>query len=138
MEIFWNKISLTGCKWAILNAPSTETPVSHSLLEESLFFISAPAASLLPFSGVIRNWTPQYERSEGGNFLEQNQLSRRQMVQFGCPKVRNPCVSFTFVQFPFPIFIPCPFLPSSLWGNKNWFIMGGLVKRWKFFGTKSV
>ena len=30
-EQFWNKISLTGCKWYSLNAPSTETHVSHSL-----------------------------------------------------------------------------------------------------------
>ena len=30
------------------------------------------------------------------------------------------------------------FLPSYLWGNNNWFIMGGWVKSWKYFGTKSV
>ena len=28
-------------------------------------------------------------------FLEQKQLDRLQMVQFECPRVRNPCVSFT-------------------------------------------
>ena len=29
-------------------------------------------------------------------------------------------------------------LPSSLWGNKRWFIMGGWLKKdVKFFGTKS-
>ena len=31
MEIFWDKISSTGCKWSSLNAPRSETPVSHSL-----------------------------------------------------------------------------------------------------------
>ena len=31
LEIFWNKISSTGSKWSSLNAPSTETPVSHSI-----------------------------------------------------------------------------------------------------------
>ena len=49
-----NKISLTGCKWSSLNAPRSETPVSHSFLESSLFQFSAPAPSFLPFSGVIR------------------------------------------------------------------------------------
>ena len=40
----------------VQNAPSTETPapVSHPLLGESLFSHS-------PLSGVIDNWTPQYE-----------------------------------------------------------------------------
>ena len=42
---FWDKISLTGFKWSNLNAPSTETLVSHSLLSESLF----PIFSLFPF-----------------------------------------------------------------------------------------
>ena len=66
---FWSKTTITGCKWASLNAPRSEISVSHSLLESSLFLISAPA-------------------------------------------------------------------PSSLWVNKNWFIMGGWVKKWKYFGTK--
>ena len=39
LEIFWNTISLTGCKWSNLNAPSIETPVSHSLWGDSLFLI---------------------------------------------------------------------------------------------------
>ena len=39
---------------------------------------------------------PQYKDQEGGNLLEQNQLNRLQMVQFECPKYRNPCISFTF------------------------------------------
>ena len=39
---------------------------------------------------------PQYKDQEGGNLLEQNQLNRLQMVQFECPKYRNPCVSSTF------------------------------------------
>ena len=40
VEIFWNKISLTGGKWSSLKAPSTETLVSHPFLGESLFLIS--------------------------------------------------------------------------------------------------
>ena len=38
---FWDKISLTVCKWSSLNAQGTETPVSHSLMSESLFSYSA-------------------------------------------------------------------------------------------------
>ena len=52
------------------------------------------------------------------DFLEQYQLTRLQMVQFEFPRVRNPCVSLTFGEFTFPIFSPCSFPHSSLWGNK--------------------
>ena len=72
VEHFWDKISLTGCKWSNLNAPRSETPVSHSLLGDSLF----------------------------------------------------------------PIFSPCCFLSSSLWGNKELSLPLWKVKSWKFFGTK--
>ena len=48
VEIFWDKISLTVCKWSSLNAQSTDTPVSHPLLNESLFPFSAPASSSFP------------------------------------------------------------------------------------------
>ena len=84
MENLWDKISLTSCKWSSLNAPSTETPVSHSLLSESLFSFS------VPLSGVIRNWTPQYEDCKVGKLFGQNQLTRLQMVQFECPRGRDP------------------------------------------------
>ena len=38
-----------------LNAQVSETLVSHSLLESSLFPFSVPALSFLPLSGIIRN-----------------------------------------------------------------------------------
>ena len=41
VQYFCNKISLTGCKWSSLNAPGTETPVSHSVWVNSLFLFSA-------------------------------------------------------------------------------------------------
>ena len=43
-ENFCDKIILAGCKWSCLNAPRSETPVSHSLLETSFFQFSAPAS----------------------------------------------------------------------------------------------
>ena len=73
VEKFRDKICVTGCKWSNLNAQSTETPLSYSLLEESLF----------------------------------------------------------------PIFSPCCFLPSSLWGNKELDLPVWKVERWKIFRTKS-
>ena len=56
---------------------------------------SAPAASSLPLSGVIRNGSPQYGRKEGGKFSEQNLFNRLQMVQFECPRVIHILVSCT-------------------------------------------
>ena len=36
-----NKMGLKGCKWSSLNAPSTQTPLSHSVLEwENLPFLT--------------------------------------------------------------------------------------------------
>ena len=33
MENFENKMSIKGCKWSSLNAPGTETPLSHPILK---------------------------------------------------------------------------------------------------------
>ena len=96
VDNFWNKFRLTGCKWSNLNAPGTETPVSHPIFGDSLFPFSAPAPSFPPLSGVIRNWTSQYERQKGGKCLEQNQVIRLQLVQFECPRVTHPLKSSTF------------------------------------------
>ena len=52
-EIFWNKSSLKGCKWASLNAPCTETPVSPPFLGESLFLIFTLWGN--------KHWAPQYK-----------------------------------------------------------------------------
>ena len=55
------------------------------------------------------------------------------MVQFECPRYRNPCVSSIFGEFPFPICI----LLSSLWGNKRLDLPVWMVEEWKIFRTKS-
>ena len=91
VEYIWDKISPTGCKLSNLNAPSTETLASHSLLGESLFLI----------------FLSQYESQKGEKFMEQNQLNRLQMVQFECPK---QCLIHFWVN---PLFSF-----SSLWGNR--------------------
>ena len=38
-----------------------------------------------------KKWEPHYKAQ-----LEKNQLDRLQMVQFKCPKYRNPCVPLIF------------------------------------------
>ena len=85
---FLNKISSTGCKWSNLNAPpQVLKPLCPILFWVNPFFsFSAPAASFLPLSGVIDNWTSQYEGWRGVKFLEPNQLNRLQMVEFECPR----------------------------------------------------
>ena len=50
-ETFRNKISLIGCKWSSLNAPGSETPWCHSLLESSPFSFSATA--LLQYKEMV-------------------------------------------------------------------------------------
>ena len=86
LENLGNTIGLTGCKGSSLNVPGTETPVSRSGWESSVF----------PFQPSSlwdnKNWAPQYKDVEAGKFSEQNWLNRLQMVQFEGPKVRNPLV----------------------------------------------
>ena len=60
VEKFGEKISLTGRKWFSLNAPSTETPLSHSRLWSTvgasfylLFFRSALVVSGVCFDRGI-------------------------------------------------------------------------------------
>ena len=138
VDNFWNKISLTGCKWSNLNAWGTGTIVSHSLLGDSHLPFFSPC-SFLPqsLSGVIRNWTSQYERQKSGNFLEQNQLNRLEMIQFECPGYWNHCVLFTYGWFPFPLFQPLLFSSSlTLWGNKELDLPVWRAKKWKFSEIK--
>ena len=96
VEKFRDKISSTGFKWSSLNVAWSETPVSHSLLGDSLFPFSVPAPSFLPLSGVIRNGLLWEAGQKGGNLLGQNQLNILQMVQFEFPKVLLILVSSTY------------------------------------------
>ena len=51
------------------------------------------------------------------------------------PQGQKPLCLIHFGRVSFSHFQP---LLLPLWGNKNWFIMGGWEKRWKNLGTKSV
>ena len=60
---------------------------------------SAPAASPFLLWGNKELDLPVW-KAKRWKHLEQNQLNRLEIVQFGCPKVRNPCVSYTFDAYP--------------------------------------
>ena len=55
LEKLWNKSGLTGCTWSSLNAPGTETPLSHSILKlhEFPFPIISPLGSVPP--NILQN-----------------------------------------------------------------------------------
>ena len=61
-----------------------------------------PFFSFSPLRGN-KKWEPQYKDEEVGKILGQNQLNRLQMVQFECPRYRNPCVSFILEEFPYGV-----------------------------------
>ena len=78
LEVFWNQISSTGCKWSSLDAPGTDSPVSHPFLGESLFLISSLWGN--------KKRELQYKDEEAQKNLEPNKLNRLQVVQFECPR----------------------------------------------------
>ena len=94
--------------------PKVINPCVSFTFEDFLFPIFSPY-SFLPFSlWGNKKWFIKGEAGlKGRNLLEQNQFNRLQKVQFECSKVRNPCVSFTFEEFPFPMFSPNSFLPEE-------------------------
>ena len=55
VEIFWNKISLTDCKWSSLQAPGTETPVSHSSISFGRFLEARLGRRPNDFLGLSEN-----------------------------------------------------------------------------------
>ena len=122
-----------------LDAPCTETPVTNSLLGDSLFPIFNPYCFLLSTPCSIKKWFIIEGWYKIGHFWEQNQFNRPQMVQFECPWpwVTNPLVLFTFEEFPFPIFCPCSSLPSFLTLQyKEMVYYGRLGKKVDFFWNK--
>ena len=115
--------------------PSIRDPRVSFTLEEVPFPIFCPVPSFIPLSAVYIIGLLWKARLKGGNFLERNQFNRLQMVQFECHRVINPCVSFTFEEFPFPIFCPAPSFPSSICSIKKW-LLWGLGKKVEIFWNK--
>ena len=125
MEKFGNKINLSGCKWSNLNTLGTETPVSHSLLSDSLFPYFQPLLppSVLPLFGVIRNWTSHFPSMKGrkvDNFWNKFRLTGCKWSNLNAPGTETPVSHSLLCESLFPISSPCCFLSSSLWGNKKW------------------
>ena len=85
--------------------PKYKNPCVTSFLSEFPFLIFFPFSLTV----VIRNWTSQYERQERRKILGQNQLKRLQMVQFECPKFKNPLKWYLF-----EVYCKCSF-SSGIW-----------------------
>ena len=57
MQIFLNKMGWKGCKWSSLNAPGTETPLSHSVLElEEFPFLHYWLSGVINFGLPVWKW----------------------------------------------------------------------------------
>ena len=75
LEISWNKINLTGCKWSNFNAPGIETPLSYILI---------------PFFGLGKSeFVSLIRSSEHRNFESRNFSYLEVSITF-CPTLRFP------------------------------------------------
>ena len=89
-ENYQNKSGSKGCQWSRLNAPGTQTPLSHPILKLGQF--------PFPIIGPLGQYelASQYESEKDGKFPEQKGLEGMQMVQYECPRHSKPSVSFIF------------------------------------------
>ena len=108
---FWVQNQFTRLKMVQFDCPRVRIPCVSFTFGEFLFPIFSPGSSSPHLSGVIRIGLLWEAGQKGGTFWVQNQFTRLKMVQFDCPRVRNPCVSSLLksVLFPFPLLLP-PFL----------------------------
>ena len=108
IEHFQNKMGLKDCKWSSLNAPGTQTPLSHSFLdlEISLF-------SLLALWGN-KNWPPSIKMRDIKIFHNKMGLKGCKWPSLNAPGTQTP-LSHSFLEFEISIFSLL-----ALWGNKNW------------------
>ena len=79
-----NKMGLKGCKWSSLNAPGTQTPLSHSVLEMdfSLFSLAALWGN--------RNWPPSMKVRQIENELNKIGLNWCKRSSLNAPGTENP------------------------------------------------
>ena len=119
LQKFGNKSGLMNCKWSSLNAPGTQSLVSHTGQKNSIFRSSWGIKEM--GSG---EWTWKNVK-----ISDQNWLKGPQMVQFECPGPGHsiPCVSHRLGELHFPIFLGNK-------GNGHW---GMKMKSCENFRTKS-
>ena len=75
------------------NSPIIQRQSQKTIWTATYFLISSPSL------WGNKNWTPQYKDQGDGKMSEQNQLNRLEMVQFACPKYRNPSHNLGCVHF---------------------------------------
>ena len=96
LENFGNKSGLKGCKWSSLNAPGTENPLSHSLLElgESPFRILIAPNGEIIFFQVLQ--FPRIPDMKSPHPTNRNHFSNSDLMDFppllliGTPRCDSP------------------------------------------------
>ena len=97
-----NKMGLNWCKWFSLNAPGTQIPLSHSVLELDISLFS-----LLALCGN-KNWPPSMKVKKLENFQNKRGLMGCKWSSLNAPGTENP-LSHSLLgleEFPFPIIGP--------------------------------
>ena len=102
LENFRNKMGFRGCKWSILNAPGTQTPLSHPIfkLEEILF-------SILALWGN-KNWPPSMKVKKLKIFCNKMGSKGCNWSSLNAPGTETPLSHpiLELREFPFPIIGP--------------------------------
>ena len=90
LEIFWNKISLTGCKWSSLNAPGSHAPWNHFLAAQNDMFHSHSFSAALS-----RDVRPSATRAAAAAAVAGagRELSSGCICDRGDAAVQSPCAS---------------------------------------------
>ena len=84
LKNFWDKSSLTGCKWSSLNAPGTESPLSYLGWENSIFSFSA----FLSLDN--KNWIPTMKVEKLENFQNKIGLTGCKWSSLNAPGTETP------------------------------------------------
>ena len=103
-------MGLKGCKWSSLNAPSTQSPVSHPILELKISLFS-----LLALWGN-KKWPPSIKVKQIENFQNKMGLKGCKWSSLNAPGTQTP-LSHSVLELHPSLLL---FSLLALWGNKNW------------------
>ena len=108
LENSHNKRGLKGCKWSSFNAPGTQTPLSHSVLELDISLFS-----LLALWGN-KNWPPSMKVKQIENCQNKMGLKWCKWFSLNAPGTQTP-LSHSVLELDISLFSQL-----ALWGNKKW------------------
>ena len=112
LENVWDKSGLTGCKWSGLNAPGTETPLSHPILKLDEF----PFPQLALWGN--KNWLPSMKVEKLNNFQNKRGSAGCKWSSLNAPGTETP-LSHLILKLQYSLF---PLL--ALWVNNFLAVMG--------------